>query len=267
MVQLSLFFMDVLMYFVFAGAAYLIFYVILKKALSHRIIQKKFEKNDRIFDEIKFSISTIIIFTLNFAIVWELQKRGYTRHYDLDFSHFTWQNAGYLVLSAFIMMLMHDTYFYWAHRLMHHPTLYRHVHQVHHRSTNPSPWAAFYFHPLEAFAEFGIIYVIVFTLPYNEIGILLFYAYQMFINVMGHLSIELFPTSYSKNGVLKIHNSITHHNMHHKYFNYNYGLYLNVWDGIMGTVHPKYYETFEEVTSRPTSHKELVAIKLEENID
>ena len=264
MVELGLFLIDVLMYFVFAGAAYLIFYVILKNVLSHRIIQKKFEKNDRIFDEIKYSMSTLVIFTLNFAIVYQLQKRGLTRHYDLDFSNFTWQNAGYLLLSAVIMVFMHDTYFYWGHRLMHHPKIYRHVHQVHHRSTNPSPWAAFYFHPLEAFVEFGIIYVIIFTLPYNEIGILMFYAYQLFINVMGHLSIELFPARFSRTWFLKFHNSITHHNMHHKYFNYNYGLYFNIWDGIMNTVHPKYYETFEEVTGRPSPHEELALLKEKE---
>ncbi len=51
--------------------------------------------------------------------------------------------------------------------------------------------------------------------------------------------------------------------MHHKYFNYNYGLYFNIWDGIMKTVHPKYYETFAEVTSR-LSDKEKEELKLKE---
>ena len=55
------------------------------------------------------------------------------------------------------MILLHDTYFYWAHRAMHHPKIYRHVHLVHHLSQNPSPWAAFAFHPFEAVIEAGIV--------------------------------------------------------------------------------------------------------------
>jgi sterol desaturase/sphingolipid hydroxylase (fatty acid hydroxylase superfamily) len=55
-----------------------------------------------------------------------------------------------------VLFFIHDTYFYWIHRLMHHPVLFRWFHLVHHRSTNPSPWAAYAFHPLEAFLEVGI---------------------------------------------------------------------------------------------------------------
>jgi len=46
---------------------------------------------------------------------------------------------------------------------MHHKKLFRWFHLVHHQSTNPSPWAAYAFHPLEAVVEAGIIAV--FFLP------------------------------------------------------------------------------------------------------
>ena len=41
-----------------------------------------------------------------------------------------------------------------------------------------------------------------------------------------------------------------HHDLHHKYFIHNYGLYFTWWDKWFGTEHPKYQVTFEEVTSR-----------------
>ena len=53
--------------------------------------------------------------------------------------------------------LMHRRAFYWMHRFMHLPGIFKAVHKVHHLSHNPSPWAAFSFHPLEAIIEAGIL--------------------------------------------------------------------------------------------------------------
>jgi lathosterol oxidase len=68
------------------------------------------------------------------------------------------------IVSLALMLLLHDAWFYWTHRLMHHPKIFRHVHLVHHRSINPSPWAAYSFHPIEAVIEAGIYLLIVFTI-------------------------------------------------------------------------------------------------------
>ena len=77
--------------------------------------------------------------------------RPYTKIYE-DI-----QERGWLYyFTAFpIMLIMHDTYFYWTHRIMHHKLLFNSFHLVHHKSTNPSPWAAYAFHPLEAVVENG----------------------------------------------------------------------------------------------------------------
>ena len=42
----------------------------------------------------------------------------------------------------------------------------------------------------------------------------------------------------------------TAHNLHHKRFDGNYGLYFLIWDRWMGTVREDYDSTFEETTSR-----------------
>ncbi len=55
------------------------------------------------------------------------------------------------------MLAAHDFYFYWIHRWMHAPALYRFFHEVHHRSFNPTPGAAFSFHPLEVLLESAVI--------------------------------------------------------------------------------------------------------------
>ena len=58
---------------------------------------------------------------------------------------------GWFSLSVVCAILLHDTYFYWTHRMMHHPKLFRWFHRTHHLSHNPTPWTAYAFDPLEAF--------------------------------------------------------------------------------------------------------------------
>jgi hypothetical protein len=66
----------------------------------------------------------------------------------------------------------------------------------------------------------------------------------------GHLGIEFLPKGFLNNRWLNWHTTTTHHDLHHKHFNHNFGLYFTWWDRWFGTEDPKYRETFEEVTSR-----------------
>ena len=73
--------------------------------------------------------------------------------------------------SIAVAVVLHDAYFYWTHRLLHWRPLYRVAHHVHHRSTSPTPWAAYAFHPLEALIQAGIYVLIVFAVPYVFLGL------------------------------------------------------------------------------------------------
>jgi sterol desaturase/sphingolipid hydroxylase (fatty acid hydroxylase superfamily) len=148
------------------------------------------------------------------------------------------------------MFIMHDTYFYWTHRIMHHKSLFNTMHLVHHKSTNPSPWAAYAFHPLESIVEVGIFVVFLFTLPVHTTHIIIFFLLSIMYNIYGHLGWELYPKGFSKSVIGKWINTSVNHNQHHKYFKGNYGLYFLFWDRIMGTIRADYDEAFEEVKSR-----------------
>ena len=43
--------------------------------------------------------------------------------------------------------VLFDTWFYWCHRALHHPSIYRFVHKQHHEFKEPTGIAAFYAHP------------------------------------------------------------------------------------------------------------------------
>jgi sterol desaturase/sphingolipid hydroxylase (fatty acid hydroxylase superfamily) len=166
----------------------------------------------------------------------------------------------YYFASLVLMILLHDAYFYWTHRTMHHKSLFRVFHRVHHLSHNPSPWAAFSFHPLEAVVEAGIILLIVLLIPHHKSAIPVFLLFMTTMNVLGHLGYELYPKGFSRHPVGRWLTTSTHHNMHHHRGKGNFGLYFNWWDRWCGTLHPEYDEVYDEVTHRvrPSAKEEIM---------
>ena len=59
---------------------------------------------------------------------------------DYPFQFFVW---------IFCFPLIRGVHFYFIHRLLHHPFLYKHVHITHHRNVNTGPWSGISMHPIE----------------------------------------------------------------------------------------------------------------------
>ena len=134
---------------------------------------------------------------------------------------------------------------------MHRPRLYPILHRAHHRSTNPTPWAAYAFDPLEAFVQAGIIPLVLFLYPIHPLAFFIFMSWQITFNVLGHTGFEIFPRWFLDSWLGKFMNTPTNHVMHHQYFTSNFGLYFNLWDRLMKTNHDNYETRFREVTSHP----------------
>jgi Delta7-sterol 5-desaturase len=234
-------------YFLTAGIAFTIFYIILRKRIEFKKIQSKFPQNKDYRREIFYSIISIIIFSFPpIFILFNDSIRPYTQYYtDIN------QHSKLYFFSAFILMIfIHDAYFYWLHRLMHNKFLFKFVHLIHHKSTNPSPWAAYAFHPIEAILESGIFVLLLFIMPLQDWHLIVFFICSLIYNVYGHLGFELYPKGFSKNWFGKWLNTSVNHNMHHQYFDGNYGLYFTFWDRLMGTIRPDYDEHYDNVKNK-----------------
>ncbi len=234
-----------LRYIIFAGGAFLFFYILYKTKFQKFRIQKNFPEKDKIRMEIVFSLTTFIIFACMGLFTSWLQRNGYGHIYKHLNDYPTW----WFWLSIPAMLILHDTWFYWSHRFMHLKFVFPYVHRVHHLSNNPTPWASFSFHPIEAVIEGLIIPLIVVVMPVHVYAILIFLLLMTIMNVIGHLGYELFPAGFTKRILTRVNNTSTHHNMHHRLVKCNYGLYFNFWDSLMGTNHEKYHEHFEEVVA------------------
>lgn len=183
--------------------------------------------------EVRWSVLSLVLFSIPTLAVLLLTRAGHTHlHHDLA-THGGWP-AFFAGLSA--LLLFHDLYFYAIHRAMHHPWLYRHFHEVHHRSVSPTPWAAFSFHPLEALLESGVVSLAVLLFPLHVGALFAFQGLSILMNVYGHLGYDLTPRRWATNPVLRHLNGPRLHQWHHKHYGGNYGLYTTVWDRLFGTL-------------------------------
>ena len=233
-------------YAVAAGGAWLLAYVFFKKRWWLRKVIQRDPRPSDVRREIGGSLLAGGIFGLTAVGTLWLRELGWTQIYsEIDAHGWVWFWS-----SIVIAIIVHDAYFYWTHRLMHHRALFRWFHRVHHESKNPSPWASYCFGPLEAVVQAGIMPLLLIALPMHLLAFGVFMGWQIMVVVLGHTGYECFPPWLMDLWLGKLLNTPTNHVQHHEKLRCNYGLYLNLWDRLMGTNHRDYESRFREVTTR-----------------
>lgn len=232
-------------YFLIAGLFYASFYIWFRKSWQHRKINARDFKQDQFKKEVRWSMITAFIFAVTGAILALLWQRGFTKIYTDTNEYPIW----WLPASLIIAMVVHETYYYWLHRWMHHPKIFRIVHKVHHDSNITSPWTAFSFHPLEGIMQAIFLPALLLLLPMHLYVILTQLTLMTFSSVINHLDIEIYPRNFHRHILGKWLIGATHHSLHHKQFKFNFGLYFTFWDKWKNTESPGYEGLFEEKTS------------------
>jgi lathosterol oxidase len=240
---IKIFGLSAIRYFLLAGIPFILFYLLMPKRLSRYKIQQKLSSKSDYIREVWYSMQSTLVFTLVAVVLILTPLRQYTLIYDKISDFPGW----YMALSVVLSLILHDTYFYWMHRLLHHKRLFKHAHVLHHKSTNPSPWTSYSFHLFEAVVEGLVLVPIVFLLPMHPFSILLFTVAAFIINVYGHLGYEITPKWFRHTWLFEALNTSVHHNLHHSKFKGNYGLYFRLWDRVMGTEHPDYVKEYDRL--------------------
>lgn len=238
--------MNIGRYLILAGLPFLIFYIFFPQKFSRQKIQKRFAKQKDFIREILHSMKTIVIFIGVAFLVLQSPLGGLSKIYTDIHAFPIW----WIPVSALLGLIIQDTYFYWMHRAVHSKKLFKWVHLLHHKSTNPSPLASYSFNFLEGILEALIFPVIILTIPMHPLALLLFTTVAFVFNVYGHLGYEIMPQWFRNSFLFEVLNTSVHHNLHHEKFKGNYGLYLRLWDRIMGTENPDYVKTYDQVQQR-----------------
>ncbi len=231
-----------LRYLFISGVYHYIFHKLFRDKFKKRVINFQPKEVQQFQTEIVRSAITSFIFALSGTILLILWQNGFTGIYLEWTAYPLW----YLPVSLLLAMLIHETYYYWLHRWMHRPKVYRLVHKWHHDSIETTSFTAFSFHPIESVLQALMIPVLIIFLPMHLSVLLLFLIIMTISATINHAGIEIYPAFFNRHWLGQWIIGATHHDLHHKQFRYNFGLYFTFWDRWMKTESPKSDEWFEK---------------------
>lgn len=136
-------------------------------------------------------------------------------------------------------------HFYWIHRALHWEPLYKVAHALHHRNVNVGPWSGLSMHPVEHLLFFSSI-LIHFIIPAHPLHILFHMQHQSLTAATSHTGFESLLVKDKKSLAL----GTFHHQLHHRYFEVNYGNLEVPWDKWFGSFHDGTKEAHARVKAR-----------------
>lgn len=190
--------------------------------------------------EILHTLGTLLVGTLSATTVLVLNAAGIARLSDAPVS--------ILAITLWVMggLIFNDAWFYFWHRLLHHPLLFRHIHAVHHKSVDVNPFTSYSFHVLEAFILGAWILPAAIFLPIPIAALTTLQVVGLANNLMAHLGYDFLPRWILKVPILRWTNTATFHSLHHTRSRGNFGLHSRVWDRLFGTEISDYEQVFLE---------------------
>jgi Delta7-sterol 5-desaturase len=242
----SIFMFDFGRYLVAAGIVTVVVAVMPRKFLDARRVRLRRPEPIQHRREVRHSLSAALVFSVVGAGIYYGVEFGFFRVY----SHAPEYGWLYAMASLALIVIAHDAYFYWIHRWMHQPRVFRRIHRTHHLSVAPTQWAAYSFSIGEAFAQAAFLPAYLLIVPTHEIVLFLWMAHQVLRNVVGHCGVELVPRAWLATWWGRLFTTTLHHDMHHEHGRHNYGLYFTWWDRWCGTEHPEYRERLQILLSR-----------------
>lgn len=155
------------------------------------------------------------------------------------------ENPVMFIALFFLVPFVHEVGFYFAHRFLHFPWLYRIAHHLHHRNNNPGPWSGLSMHPLEHIIYFSSA-LIFFILPTHPIHIINLLSRLGLAPAQGHTGFDRVATGDSSS----VDTSYYAHYLHHKYFEVNYADGIVPLDKWFGSFHDGTAEAHEAMKHR-----------------
>jgi len=237
---------DALRYAIGAGGVYLVINIALAAHLRSRKIRSRTPNAAQIWREILVSMRTVLIFACTGTVISLAALNNLIPIYDQIATY----GLAYFTGSILFIVVAHDAWFYWSHRMMHNPRLFRLLHRTHHRSHNPTPFTSYSFDSGEAVINAIFLPLFVAIVPMHPLALLIFVIHMMLRNALGHCGYEVFPANRHGHPLFGWLTTVTHHDLHHAHAGYNMGLYFTWWDRWMGTEHPNYRAEFARTARR-----------------
>ena len=201
---------------------------------------RSFKFSDQVRDNVFWSMTSGILQLTIFQVIsmW-LMANGIAPVITLT------SNPIWFILALVLLPIWSAFHFYWVHRLLHIPFFYTNFHSLHHRNINIGPWSGLSMHPVEHFIYLTSI-CIHWIVASHPIHLIFHVIYQGPGAAMSHTGYEDLLIKDKRSLAL----GTFYHQLHHRYFECNYGNQEMPWDRWFGTFHDGSQQATTETRAR-----------------
>jgi sterol desaturase/sphingolipid hydroxylase (fatty acid hydroxylase superfamily) len=186
----------------------------------------RFLWGNQVWDNIFWSmVSGVTIWTAFEAITWWVYANGYVAIPGIV------EHPFYFVFCIFALFFWGTIHFYLVHRFSHWPPLYRISHELHHRNVNIGPWTGISMHPIEHLLYFSG-FILFWFVPVHPVVILVYGLWMGIGPAPSHSGFNFLQTRAGR-----FPTGDWYHQLHHQYFDLNYGNTLSPLDRVFGSWH------------------------------
>ena len=196
--------------------------------------------SNQVHDNMFWSLGSGVlqVTVLQVLVMW-LMANGYVPTINLT------SNPILFIAGLMLLPIWSAFHFYWVHRLLHVPFLYKRVHALHHRNVNIGPWSGLSMHPVEHLLYLSSL-LIHCVIPSHPIHLYFHVIYLAPGAAMTHTGYEDLLIKDKR----KLALGTFYHQLHHRYYECNYGNQEMQWDRWFGTFHDGSDEGTKETRSR-----------------
>ena len=157
---------------------------------------------------------------------------GLTYIYDKYILTHESQTIGFVLVTSFAILLVYDFFYYLMHRALHHPSLMKKIHGVHHKSRKVAAPESLYLHPAENIAGLVLLFAVVFLHGCSTTTFLVVFTVYVTAMILNHTGM-VFP-----HPIFRPLNymAIKHDHHHSKHLNKNYAsIFTFIYDRMFET--------------------------------
>jgi len=243
----EIFLRNLVLLFIVAGGLHLYFYVWKVQGDERRYDSRPLVKNSRKFtfgsqvrDNMFWSsASGVTVWTAYEVLMMWALANGYAPMLAMP-SGLPW-----LILLILLLPAWETFHFFMIHRLIHWPPFYKRIHTLHHRNTNIGPWSGLSMHPLEHLIYLSTV-LIHWVVPSTPLLIIFHLQYFTLSAATTHTGFQ----GVMAGNRLVLPLGTFHHQMHHRYFECNYGGLEIPMDRWTGNFHDGTVDAHEQFLDR-----------------
>lgn len=155
----------------------------------------------------------------------------------------------YVMVGQIVFFIVLDDFlYYWMHRTLHTPWLYKHVHSVHHRITTPFALTGNYMHVVEFMLTSTLVMLGPSIVGAHVVTLWAWIVFRQFEAADGHSGYDV---PWNPGLLFPFYKGPAYHDFHHRRFFGNYAGFFAYLDRLFGGTYSKGYEEYRRAQPAP----------------